>query len=254
MGKKSRLIIVGNWKMYKTAREAEVYVAALIPQISSSARVLLAVPFTALHAASAASRKSSIQVGAQNMHDAPEGAFTGEISAGMLKEAGAQFVLLGHSERRSYFQETSAFINRKVKRALAEGLTPIVCVGESEKEREAGKTEEILLSQLSESLTGLTVQELEKIHIAYEPVWAIGTGKTATPEIADAAHLICRNFLKEKCGALVAEKIAILYGGSVKPESANALLSMPNIDGALVGGAALDPSVFAQIINSGQTV
>lgn len=249
MEKKSALFLVGNWKMYKTAREASEYVTALARLIKGSpgSQVMLAAPFTAIHAASLASQNTSIIIGAQNMHDAPEGAFTGEISASMLKEAGARFVILGHSERRQFFQETSAFINRKVKRALSSGLTPIVCIGETEQERSSGKTREILLAQLEQSLVDLTPDDLAKILVAYEPVWAIGTGKTATPEIAEETHLICREFLKARKAA----RVPILYGGSVKVENARALLSMPNIDGALVGGAALDPTTFAQIINSG---
>src|ERR1700722_6279279 len=166
--------------------------------------VLLALPFTALPATTEASNKGKIIIGAQNMHDAPEGAYTGEISARMLKASGAQFVILGHSERRQYFQETNAFINRKVKRALLEGIMPLLCVGEKEDERTSGKTKEVLLKQLSECLEGLSPQEIQKIMIAYEPIWAIGTGKTATPEIAEETHLICRTFLIEKFGKAIA--------------------------------------------------
>ncbi len=256
MGKNSPLLIVGNWKMYKTAQEAEAYVSALtsqLSQISTPVQVMLAVPFTALALASRASQKGKILIGAQNMHDAAEGAFTGEVSARMIKENGARFVILGHSERRHYFHETNAFINRKIKRALQEGLVPLLCIGELEKERESGKTKELLLTQLKEGLDGLTAQEMQKMILAYEPVWAIGTGKTATPEIADEAHLICRTFLAEKFGKALADKLPILYGGSVKPEGAKQLLDMPNIDGALIGGASLDVATFLQIINFGTT-
>lgn len=179
MGKQIPLLIVGNWKMYKTAQEAETYLSALASQASNSvhAQIMLAVPFTAIAAASLASQKSKIIIGAQNMHDEPEGAFTGEISARMLKESGAKFVILGHSERRHYFNESNAFINRKVKRALSEGIMPLLCIGEKEDERMSGKTQQVLLTQLREGLEGLTSQEMQKIVIAYEPVWAIGTGK-----------------------------------------------------------------------------
>lgn len=237
--------IIGNWKMYKTAQEAEAFIAALKQEIKGvSARVMLAVPFTALHTASKACQGSPILVGAQNMHDAEEGAFTGEISARMLKEAGAQFVLLGHSERRTLFGESSGFIQRKVRRALEHGLMPVLCVGESEEERARGKTEEVLTHQLRQSLEGLSGEQVSKILVAYEPVWAIGTGKTATPEMADSAHALCLTFLQKTFKA----KPPVLYGGSVKPENSRELLQMPHIDGALVGGASLNAATFLQII------
>ncbi len=246
-------LIVGNWKMYKTAKEARDFIIELEPFVMKcGARVMLAVPFTAISAAVEAARKSRIAIGAQNMHDAPEGAFTGEISASMLKEAGAQFVILGHSERRQYFNETNEFIQRKIKSALKNGLTPILCVGESEKERESGKTEQVLLKQFLECLNELSSEEAARTILAYEPVWAIGTGKTATPEMADQAHALLRKFYKDKWGEEVAAKCTILYGGSVKPESAEALLEMPNINGALVGGASLKVASFVQIINSSE--
>ncbi len=238
-------IIVGNWKMYKTAREAQEFVAALKAQVEgSSARVMLAVPFTALDASSRASQNSTLVIGAQNMHDAEEGAFTGEISAKMLKEAGAQFVLLGHSERRQIFGESNAFIQRKVKSALTAGITPILCVGELEEERAKGKTEEVLIAQLQSCLADLSSADVGKILFAYEPVWAIGTGKTATPEIAESAHALCLSFLQKTFKV----KPPILYGGSVKPENIASLLKMPNINGALVGGASLNVSTFVQLI------
>lgn len=246
-------LIVGNWKMYKTMKEARDFIVELEPFVMKcEAKVMLAVPFTALSTAVEASRKSRVAIGAQNMHDAPEGAFTGEISAIMLKEAGAQFVILGHSERRQLFNESNEFIQRKVKSALKAGLTPILCVGETEKEREAGKTEQVLLKQLSDCLKELSSEEAERTILAYEPVWAIGTGKTATPEIADQAHAFCRKFYQDKWGEELAKKCTILYGGSVKPESAEALLEMPNINGALVGGASLKVASFVQIINASQ--
>lgn len=228
--------------MFKTTREAVEYIQALKPCVEkSTSKVMLAVPYTALKAASDAAKGSNIQIGAQNMHDAAEGAFTGEISSDMIKETGATFVLIGHSERRQYYGETNQSVNRKTKRALAEGLTPIVCIGETEAERESGQTEAVLQKQLSESLEGIN---LEGVIVAYEPVWAIGTGKTATPEIAQEAHKICRS--------LTSESTPILYGGSVKPENAADLMEMKDIDGALVGGASLKADSFAQIVNFGE--
>ena len=241
------MLIVGNWKMYKTGKEAVSFIETLTPLMTSpNARVMLAVPFTAIGASVHASKKGKISIGAQNMHDADEGAFTGEVSARMLKEAGAEFVLLGHSERRHYFHETNALIQKKVKRALSASLKPILCIGETEKERESGKTEEVLTRQLKESLQGFSAQEVHELILAYEPVWAIGTGKTATPQMADEAHALCLRYLQETFD----EEVPVLYGGSVKPENAKELLQMPNIDGALVGGASLDPRAFAQIINA----
>ncbi|MFI5334871.1 MAG: triose-phosphate isomerase [Chlamydiales bacterium] len=250
MEKKRAPIIIGNWKMYKTAHEAEQFISMLKKGIEAlPTRVMLAVPFTAIGAAVEASKKSKILIGAQNMHDAEEGAFTGEISCRMLQEAGAQFVLLGHSERRHIFGESNAFIQRKVKRGLTSGVTPVLCVGEQEEERVKGKTAEILNAQLQSALTGLAPAEIEKMLFAYEPVWAIGTGKTATPDIANEAHQICKDFVEKHFKV----KPSILYGGSVKPENISALLKMPNIAGALVGGASLDPSLFLQLIKGSIT-
>jgi triosephosphate isomerase (TIM) len=245
-----RPIIAGNWKMYKTASEAKAYVQELAPMVGGArADVLLAVPFTALSAASASAKETGIQVGAQNMHDAEEGAFTGEISARMLKDAGARFVILGHSERRLLFHEENPFIHRKLKRALNDGLLPILCIGESQQERDQGKAEQVLHRQLSACLEGLRPEQVGQIVIAYEPVWAIGTGKTATPEIAQEAHLQCRGFIAKTWGKETAASTRILYGGSVKPETIAKLMAQPDIDGALVGGASLDPATFAKIIN-----
>ena len=199
--------------------------------------MLLAVPFTALQAA----QGSEIEIGAQNMHDAAEGAFTGEISANMLWDAGATFVILGHSERRHLFGETNAFIHRKVVRALEEELQPLLCIGETEEERAHGRTADVLKRQLDECLKGV---DPEKVMIAYEPVWAIGTGKTATPEIAEEAHQQIRAHLGES-----GKGVAILYGGSVKPETMKPLMQQPNVNGVLVGGASLDVETFAKIVN-----
>jgi len=243
-------LIAGNWKMYKTGKEAREFVTKLSFLVCQApCRVLLAVPFTAIESAKEAALGSLIEIGAQNMHDAIEGAFTGEICSRMLKEAGATFVLLGHSERRHHFHETNAFIHRKLKRALAEDLQPILCIGETESQREAGKTQEVLYSQLAECLQNLTSQEMQKIILAYEPVWAIGTGRAATSQMAQEVHLLCRRFLENQYDVQTAKRSLILYGGSVKPENINDLIEQPDIDGALVGGASLEASSFAQIIN-----
>jgi triosephosphate isomerase (TIM) len=245
-------IIAGNWKMYKTTPEARQFIAALAHEIGSvHSKVFLAVPFTALEGAVEAARGAPIAIGAQNMHDQPEGAFTGEISARMLKSSGAAFVIIGHSERRQHFIETNAFIHRKLQRALMEGLTPILCIGEMLNERESGKHEEVLKLQLEECLKGLTADQAKSIIIAYEPVWAIGTGKTATPEIAQATHHFIRSWLKAHFGSDVAERIHLLYGGSVKPDNIATLMAQPDIDGALVGGASLEVKSFAQIVKGG---
>ncbi len=224
-------IIAGNWKMYKTAKEARDYILELSSLVVQPKRIImLAVPFTAIHAAIL----GQFVVGAQNMHFEEEGAFTGEISARMLKEAGAEFVILGHSERRHIFHESNAFINKKVKKALSAGLKAILCVGEKEGE----DREVVLRAQLTECLEGVT--DFKNLILAYEPVWAIGTGKTATPEMAQEAHKFCRGF--------VGNEVSILYGGSVKPEVMSTLMKEADIDGVLVGGASLDPKTFAKII------
>jgi triosephosphate isomerase len=243
-------IIAGNWKMYKTAAEARLFLAALAKEkLQSGRHVFLGVPFTALEAAAEAAKGTQFSIGAQNMHDQLEGAFTGEISARMLKAAGAHFVILGHSERRQHFAETNSFIHRKVLRAVQEGLMPILCVGELPLERDRGEHEKVLKLQLEECLQGITAEQALGIAIAYEPVWAIGTGKTATPEVAQAVHRFIRNWLEKKFGADAAAKICLLYGGSVKPDNISSLMQQEDIDGALVGGAALDVKSFAQIIN-----
>jgi len=251
---KRECIVAGNWKMYKTGAEAMSYVEALVPQVKEApVKVYIAVPFTALRSAMTLAKGTNVVIGAQNMSDATEGAFTGEIAAKMLTDLGVQFVLLGHSERRHIFGEDDAFINRKVKKALEEGLQPIFCVGETKKEREAEQTKEVLERQIKEGLVGLTPDQLIKTVIAYEPVWAIGTGLTATPQMAQEAHVNCRAVLAEMFEAKIASQVSILYGGSVKPDNAQELLRQPDVDGALVGGAALDPDSFAQIVEAGAT-
>ncbi|MCC5831992.1 MAG: triose-phosphate isomerase [Chlamydiales bacterium] len=244
-------VIAGNWKMYKTIAEALDFVETLAPLIGKSqAAVYLAVPFTAIRPAAHRVEElgAPITIGAQNMNDATEGAFTGEIAARMLSEAGARFVILGHSERRHLFDESNAFINKKVKRALEDSLQPVLCIGETLAEREAGETERLLKEQLTGSLEGISVEELSKMIIAYEPVWAIGTGKVARPEDAEAAQHFVRGVIAETWGEEVAERVPILYGGSVKPENADELLAQPDVDGLLVGGASLSADAFSKII------
>ncbi len=238
--------------MYKTAREASAYLEDLIPLIEGSkAKLFLAVPYTSITSAAKVAKGTDVTVGAQNMNDAREGAFTGEIAALMLKEAGAEFVLLGHSERRNVFGETNEFVQRKVVRALQDDLIPILCVGETLKEREAGETEAALQKQIEECLEGVPKEEAEKLILAYEPVWAIGTGKTATPEMAQEAHAFCRKCLGDLFGKKKADLIPILYGGSVNEKNAEELTSEEDIDGVLVGGASLDPEKLAQIARFG---
>jgi len=234
-------IIAANWKMYKTGAEAQEFLTQMKGKLTSSVKVFIAAPFTAL--SSMASQE--IVIGAQNMHEAEEGAYTGEISARMLKASGAKFVILGHSERRRLFHETDAIIHQKLKRAFSSQLLPILCIGETLEERESRKTFDVLSHQLQTALSGLPPADLI---LAYEPVWAIGTGKTATPEIAQEAHQFCRGVLKKLWGEDFAGKTSILYGGSVTPETSASLAKKPDIDGALVGGASLDAAKFIQII------
>jgi len=241
------IFVVANWKMHKTAREAAAYLEEIIPLLEGiSTKTWLAVPYTSISSAAKAAKGSPILIGAQNMNDAQSGAFTGEIAALMLKEAGASFVLLGHSERRHAFGETNEFIHRKIIRALQDDLVPVLCVGETAAEREAGHTEKVLHGQLKQCLEGIPKES--EFLVAYEPVWAIGTGKTATPKIAEEAHAFCRNCLEEIFGKKKAAQIPLLYGGSVKPENVSELTMQKEIDGVLVGGASLDPQAFAQIV------
>lgn len=243
------LIVIGNWKMYKTSREASDYIEQLLPKIEGcKAHVFLAVPFTSIASAAASARQAKIEIGAQNMNDARSGAFTGEIAALMLKEAGASFVLLGHSERRHVFGESDDFIHRKVLRALQDDLRPVLCVGETLEERNGGQTEDVLKRQIETALADLPEDKARMLILAYEPVWAIGTGKHATPGIAQEAHAFCRKCLADLFGKSHAEHISILYGGSVNSQNAHSLISQKDIDGVLVGGASLDPESLAEII------
>jgi triosephosphate isomerase len=246
-------IIAGNWKMNKTQAEARILVTDLIQEIGrfDEAEIVLCPPFTALSAVSELLNDvTNIRLGAQNMHEAASGAYTGEISAGMLRELYVRYVIIGHSERRQYFHEDNATVNRKTKAALAAELRPIVCVGETLPERESNKWKKILETQLTEGLAGFADKDLADIIIAYEPVWAIGTGKTASPAQAEEAHQWIRKVLGTTFSNAVAEKMRIQYGGSVKAENAKELLSKPDIDGALVGGASLDARGFTAIIKN----
>jgi triosephosphate isomerase (TIM) len=241
--------IAANWKMHKTVAEAGEFVDALLPQIAATqSDVVICAPFTALSAVVERRYGTAVKVAAQNMHEEGSGAFTGEVSAPMLGELDVEAVVLGHSERRLLFGETDEALARKVPAALAAGLEPILCVGESEEARDAGETEEVLERQLQADLAAVEGPELAKVVIAYEPIWAIGTGRTATPEQAQEACSFIRDVLRMR-GA-PAEEIRILYGGSVKPANATELLSQPDIDGALVGGASLDPTDFAAIVKA----
>lgn len=245
------VVITGNWKMYKTIEEATGCIKELIPLIEhASATVYLAVPFTAIQASVEAAKGSSIVIGAQNMHDAMEGAFTGEIAGKMLTEAGARFVILGHSERRRIFNETNEIVNHKVLRAIKEGLQPVLCVGETKEEREHQQTQATIKQQLDECLAGVTAEDATRLIVAYEPVWAIGTSDAASPEIAEETQGFCRQCLAELFGKQTANKIVIQYGGSVTPENAQEYLQCKEIDGLLVGGASLSAKKFSQIINS----
>ncbi len=242
-------MIVGNWKMFKTAQEAVNLVQTIKAGVKiSDCNVVICPPFTALSKVAEVLRGSSIQLGAQNMHPETEGAFTGEISPGMIKDLDCRYVILGHSERRQYFKEDNVFINEKVKTALKYSLVPILCMGETLAEREARHQFEIVKEQFDLSLKDLTKEEIAKTVIAYEPVWAIGTGKTASPEQAEQMQSYIRRLLKEKYGEDIAARVPILYGGSVKPDNIADLMKKPNVDGALVGGASLKAETFVQIV------
>ena len=244
-------VMAGNWKMYKTPAETTAFFEKFRPLVekSSHCEIVICPPFTNLAAAVDAVKGSNIRVGAQNIGWAKEGAFTGEISGPMLLAVGATHAIIGHSERRQYFNETDETVLKRTQAALEFGLTPIVCVGELLADRESGNTEAVLAGQFQKGIAGLTEQQFAKIVIAYEPVWAIGTGKTATPEIAADTHRAIRAQVRGKFGKDAADAVRILYGGSVKPDNAKILMAQPEIDGVLVGGAALDPVSFASIVN-----
>jgi triosephosphate isomerase (TIM) len=246
-----RPVIAGNWKMYKTQAEARGYFSALVPLVrdSTHCEIIVAPPFTALAAAVECVRGTSICIAAQDLHWEAEGAFTGEVSAGMIKEVGCRAVIVAHSERRQFFGETDETANKKVKAALAAGLMPILCVGETLAEREGGKTEIVLERQFRGGVAALTGSEFSRIILAYEPVWAIGTGRTATPELAAEAHRFLRRQAAASFTPEHAAEMRILYGGSVKPDNIKGLMAQVEIDGALVGGASLKAEAFASIVN-----
>lgn len=248
----NKVVIAGNWKMNKTASEGKALVEALKPLVADvcpdKADIIVCPTFTTLSAVVEAAAGSNIKVGAQNIHWAESGAFTGEISAAMLKETGVEYVIIGHSERRQYFGETDKTVNARVKAALAAGLKPIICIGETDAERTGNRTEEVLAAQLEGGLSGLSAATVATLILAYEPVWAIGTGKTATPEVAEETHKFIRKFIADKFGAETAAAIVIQYGGSMKPENAAALCAQPDINGGLIGGAALKADSFANLV------
>jgi triosephosphate isomerase len=242
-------LIAGNWKMYKTEEQAEEYIQALLPRVSSvdGVDVGICVPFTDLRAMVDSARGSRVEVYAQNMHQEPEGAFTGEISAAMLSELDVHGVVLGHSERRAMFGETDKALSLKVPAALAAGLTPILCVGETEAERDNDDTDRKLRQQIRDDLGGVPAERLAEVVIAYEPIWAIGTGRVATPEQVEEAIAFIRALVGDR-DRQAADGVRILYGGSVKPENAAELLDLEDVDGALVGGASLEAESFAAIV------
>ena len=243
-------LIAGNFKMFKTIAETMAYVLELRALVRDvrGVDVVIAPPFTAVAAAAEAVKNSGIGVAAQNMHSEREGAFTGEVSAGMVREAGATFVIIGHSERRTLFGETNASVNRKTRAAITGGLIPIVCIGETLDERDRNETLAVLDRQIKEGLDGVTGEQLAAMVVAYEPVWAIGTGRNATPAQAGEAHFHIRQRLKQWFGLDASERCRVLYGGSVKPDNIAKLIAEPDVDGALVGGASLDPRSFFAII------
>lgn len=245
-------VIAGNWKMFKTISEAVTTAVALKPLVANAnhCEVVIAPVFTALKAVADRLEGSNVKVAAQNLSDQlKHGAHTGEICGDMLTDAGCSHVIIGHSERRAMYGDTDAFINRKLRAALHFGLTPMLCCGETLAERDAGRAEQVVNDQLEQGLSGLSAEDVAKLVIAYEPVWAIGTGRTATPEQAQQMHAYLRSWLNEKFGASVADGLRILYGGSVKPDNIAELMNAPDIDGALVGGASLEAESFARIVH-----
>ena len=246
-----RPYIAANWKMHKTIEETEAFLGELLPSVAGAddVDVVVCPPYLSLKPAVELCAQSRVRIAAQNMHEEPSGAYTGEVSAPMLTEIGVDAVVLGHSERRTYYAESDEALSRKVPAALEAGLEPILCVGETEAERDSGATESVLLRQVTEDLTGVVDGRLADVVIAYEPVWAIGTGRTASPEQADEAIDLIRRTVAGR-SADAAERIRILYGGSVKPGNAAELMALEGIDGALVGGASLDPADFADIVSA----
>lgn len=242
-------IIAGNWKMNKLPNEAIEFIETLTPLVKgANSEVVICVPYTDLFYALSCAQGTNIKIGAQNMHWEPNGAYTGEVSADMLKSIGVEYVIIGHSERRQYFAETDESVNKKIKTALEKGLNPIACVGESLEQRESGNAKQVVTSQTKLGLEGLSSEEVKKTIIAYEPIWAIGTGKTATKEDANETISWIRKEIKNIYGEDIAEDVIIQYGGSVKSSNAKELFEMSDIDGGLVGGASLDPEEFSKIV------
>jgi len=249
---KRKPMIAGNWKMHMTLEESQALIRGILERTqeidTNAVDILVAPPFTSLTTAADMLKSSSIFLAGQNMHWEEKGAFTGEISPVMLKDTGCTHVIIGHSERRQYFNETNDTVNRKLQSALAHGLTPILCVGETLEQREAEQTFSVIEEELHQGLQGLTSEQVQSMIIAYEPIWAIGTGKTASPEQAEEVHGFIRGWLTSRMTPKVGEAVRILYGGSVKPENIEGLMTMENIDGGLVGGASLKADSFAQLI------
>ena len=243
-------IIAGNWKMNKTPEEAKELVTALVPLVKDAkCDVVICPPFVDLCAVKPIIAGTNIHLGVQNIHWAEKGAFTGEISADMLKAHGVEYAIVGHSERRQYFGETDATVNQRAKAAIAAGITPIICVGESLEQRESGVTNAVVSGQTKAALDGIEAKDVETLVIAYEPIWAIGTVKTATKEDANATIAVIRGAIAEVYGKDVAEKVRIQYGGSMNPKNASELMSMPEIDGGLIGGASLKAEDFSKVVN-----
>lgn len=248
-------VVVANWKMHKTIDEALQFIVTLAPLVKNcDAKILLAVPFTALSHAAKQAKGTNILIGAQNIDFHSRGAYTGEVSARMIKDAGAEFVIVGHSERRQLFHESSKIVNLKVKAALAEEIQPLVCIGETLEQRQANEVEKTLKLQLFESLAGINAEQMDSILLAYEPVWAIGTNLAASSKDVLFAHQLCRNLVAESWGTSTAEKLPILYGGSVKADNSRELLETPEVDGVLVGGASLSVESFSKIVLSQQAL
>jgi triosephosphate isomerase (TIM) len=247
-----RRIMAANWKMYKTASETTIFFEQFIPLVggNNSCEIVVCPTALSIPAAVKAASGTNIRIGGQNSYWPREGPFTGEISAQMLRDAGATWLIVGHSERRQCFHETDADVLRKTQAALNAGLFPIVCVGEKPDEHKAGKTNDVIVRQFAAGIAGLTEEQFANIAIAYEPIWAIGTGNVATPEIASAAHNLIRCEAEKRFGEDAAQELRIMYGGSVKPENIEGLMREPEIDGVLVGGASLDPKSFANIVQA----
>lgn len=248
-----KIIVAGNWKMNKTAKEAAAFFNEFKPLVADvkNVEIVIGAPFTALETATRETAGSNIKIAAENMNAKESGAFTGEVSPLMLKDLGVEYVILGHSERREYYGETNEIINEKVKSALAHGLKPILCFGETLEEREANTTEAVVKDQIVGGLQNVTAEEMANVVLAYEPVWAIGTGKTATPEQAQEVHAFIRNLLTDLYGAKTAENVTVQYGGSMNDANAAELIAQKDIDGGLVGGASLIPEKFTVIVKAG---